>query len=237
MEQSINFQVLFSSRWHVGSGFGVPGQIDDQNVRDDQDFSRLPATHLRGLVRESCFQLAEYLNQPQVACEGQHIIRAGGAPSPAALSHHGEPPCLICRLFGSPLSKGSLWFSDARYNTEFRSAINHLSIGSKQDGYVSTHVALDRQTQRARANQLYNTEVVDPVLAYEAQINILQPILKEDLQWLIAALLFTRRVGGKRRRGLGSCQIKVTSLPDPYQAANLRAFVEQWADRVAEVTA
>ena len=89
---------------------------------------------------------------------------------------------------------------------------------------MSAHAAINSQTKRASEGQLFNLEVVrlpdtNTVVKQQAvwsgqifyrdvsaQDKSSVPSDSNLLGMLTAAMLFTRRIGGRRRRGWGSCR-------------------------------
>jgi CRISPR-associated protein Csx10 len=57
-------QLKMRSDWHVGSGYGRPGDVDALVVRDGDDLPYVPAKTLTGILRDACEQVAFGLDHP-----------------------------------------------------------------------------------------------------------------------------------------------------------------------------
>lgn len=168
-------------------------------------------------------------------CEGHRAMleasRLGGASPRGFCALMGGKPCALCAIFGSPVTPARWWFSPATYTKDYRKAAKFGGIDSAEepearafawrDSATSAHAAIDPGTKRAAESQLFNLEIVrlpdegDPLhqfAIWEGEIlelssgNEAECSDDELLGWLLAALLFTRRIGGRRRRGWGRCR-------------------------------
>ena len=228
----IKYHLITAGSFHIGTGIGIPGQIDDLVVKDQDQFPRIPASHIRGIIRENIFQLAGYLDKEDMICKGQHAIRRGSSPSPNDFCPD-ESPCILCSLTGSPIREGVLWFSDAHYDIEYREFVKRLAPQlATKDQSVSTHVTIERTTGRSKPNQLFSLEFVDTDNHFVGEIDLMHiPQIDQTLLgWLLASMLFTRKIGGRRRRGWGNCRIEILNIPSEME---LKDVINEW---VAEVT-
>src|SRR5690554_5766496 len=88
---------------HIGSGVGVPGYIDERVVRDENGLAYIPASEVKGLIRQSCADLVYYRNRQFALCLGQRRWQKleSGEPAPADFCEPTADPCILCGLFGS----------------------------------------------------------------------------------------------------------------------------------------
>jgi CRISPR/Cas system CSM-associated protein Csm3 (group 7 of RAMP superfamily) len=236
---------------HSGTGMGLPGLIDEFVVRDAEGLAYLPASHIKGLIRDSCYRLWQIHGKEKGVrvCSGQQQWQEQGpeatylGPDPAAFcglqlrqeQGSGTDPqkqklCLMCALFGAPSVPGSLWFSPATYPDT--TALVSLQL-AESDSALRTHTALDRLTRRAKENQLFQLEVINPLDDFIGEIFwegwVAETELSENdlFAWLTASLLFIRHVGRRRRRGWGRGRF---SLPPTGGTDNQRALdlLEIW---------
>ena len=126
----------------------------------------------------------------------------------------------MCSLFGSPVSPGRWWFSSATYSNEYRKIVKDAEENVKlnlarQDMATVAQASVNPMTKRAEEGHLFNLEAVRTSEIWEGSIEYMAPstgsldsALSEEelLGWLGASLLFTRRIGGRRRRGWGRCR-------------------------------
>jgi CRISPR/Cas system CSM-associated protein Csm3 (group 7 of RAMP superfamily) len=129
-----------------------------------------------------------------------------------------DPICLICALFGSPFRQSPLWFSPAEYDVTYRYLLKKAEL-VERDRNTRAQASINRWTRRAQTHHLFSTEVVSPNENFLGQIEFTDPIFpifknENPLVWLTAALLFTRRIGGGRRRGRGRCEFKLMQATD-----------------------
>lgn len=210
MIRTLRYTLHIKGDLHSGTGMGLPGLIDELVLRDADGLAYLPGSHIKGLVRDSCYRLWQAQGEDNLICEGQkEWMQHTTGPEPEAslfCSMQGRDLCLICALFGAASTKGGFWFSPAKYPDAKDLAA--LDLGTS-DGALRAQTALDPLTKRAKPNQLFQIEVVQPLDQFEGEFHFLgwagKPRLDDDnlVAWLTASLLFTRRLGGNRRRGWG----------------------------------
>jgi CRISPR/Cas system CSM-associated protein Csm3 (group 7 of RAMP superfamily) len=206
--------------------------VDEFTVRDHENFAMIPGSEIKGLVRDSCVRLLDRLGEWQKVCEGQKNWRRMSRLMEGVLVEEmcgmkGEPLCVMCALFGSPATPGSWWFSEATYSEEYRELVkgadpnlvyqtgNEAPSLAYRDMSTSAHASIHPHTGRADEDHLFTLETVRARRIWEGQIEPFGPSEhsraseSELLGWLAAALLFTRRLGGRRRRGWGRCRFDV----------------------------
>lgn len=190
--------------WHVGSGTGRPGNIDRLIQRDDFDLPYIPAKTLTGILRDGCELVAwgldegnekgewhkylEYLfgSQPAIA---QGVVEE--TPIPAALS-------LRSAYFPSVLKTA------LQGRNELISALTFVKPGVAIDSYSGTAKPdCLRFEEMARGGSCLEAE-------YQLDDSGLEPEQIQCLKALLVAGASTiERLGGKRRRGAGKCQIEL----------------------------
>ena len=106
--------------------------------------------------------------------------------------------CDTCKLFGSPFSASRIFFSDL-YVDEWVEATQ-----------VRHGVAIDRDSERARDQLLYDYEVVSVSSTFEMEITLENPSSTDLCLVCVGLNEFISGVGGiggMRSRGLGNCEI------------------------------
>ena len=232
----IKYQLLLLSDLHIGSGLGIPGILDKCVVRDSKGFAYAPSSHIKGLVRDSCIRLIDYLGyikSEDYICAGQVVTLIGDNPSMEEFCVvNGKKRCLVCHLFGSPWAPGTWRFSPAEYMEEYRNTVRlldedrtglaHLDSNSCAQASINPHL------RRAEDGHLFNLEVVRSTgMTMDNNNNILWTgrLVKQSMPLLVtglgeevadgailASLLFTRCMGGKRRRGWGRCRFIIDGM-------------------------
>lgn len=164
--------------------------------------------------------------------------------------------CVLCANFGSPITPARWLFSAAQYAESYRETVRGFeskdrNAGStrgslaRRDSETSAHAAIDPWTKRAAENQLFNLEVVrlpdtnealrqlatwTGTIVYHAPLQGAKETARSDdelVGWLLAALLFTRRIGGQRRRGWGRCRFVLVGDDKIALEAKLNTWFEQ----------
>jgi CRISPR-associated protein Csx10 len=189
--------------WHVGSGTGRPGSIDRLIQRDDFDLPYIPAKTLTGILRDGCELVAwgldggvkggwhnylEYLfgSQPAIA---QGVVEE--TPIPAALS-----------------------LRSAYFPSALRTALQGRNELISALTFVKPGVAIDSYSGTAKPECLRFEEMARGGNYLEADYQLNSSGLAADQTHCLKALLVAgvstiERLGGKRRRGAGRCQIKL----------------------------
>jgi CRISPR-associated protein Csx10 len=194
------------SDMHVGSG-AAAGTLDVTVARDAEGLPEIPATTLRGVVRDSAERIAGSLD-----------VRDGGtAWHTLAVALFGSQPSLGPSGPGGP-SAGALTLRGARVRDELRSALTDATILPLLTGPRS-QVSIERASGTAADDLLRTIEVARPGLLLAADVRIdeamLGPATEAALALLAVAVGMTTRVGGGRRRGLGRVAMRLTDAGRP----------------------
>jgi CRISPR-associated protein Csm3 len=224
----VRAQVLFqfTTAFHIGSGQGGESGTDSGILMDAAEYPVVPGASLKGVFRSTVENLVASLNHIQLwACGLQNGLYSdrpcigGGVTSNETYTmankqyqnSHGKDVrgieknrCSVCTLFGSPLSGGRLFVSDAELATPDIFRLEH------RDG-----VGLDRDSGTARDGIKYDYDVANSGLFYTTQIEIDHPA-PADMALFGMGLLEWRynglRLGGKTSRGLGVTAIHELAL-------------------------
>lgn len=190
--------IRFDSDWHIGSGAGVPGQVDRGVLRDPEGLPLVPAKTLTGLLRDGCERVAQSLGEgwPALVVDlfGAQPHNTGGRrvhASPARLSI--RPARLSDGLRGrfvDPVLRDALFA-------------------------VTPHVQIDDVTGRAQDGHLFWMESVPAGAVLTAPMEVEGALGDHACALLFAGAAAVRRIGGKRRRGLGTCRVEIHGLPRP----------------------
>jgi CRISPR-associated protein Csx10 len=209
---------------HVGSGTGLPGMLDSLVTEDLEGFAFIPASQIKGLVKDSCYKLLDRLPNFNEKCAGQKkLAEMKSFMEDIQLEtfcneHEADASslCPMCLLFGSPRTSGRLWFSKATYGSDYRDNVLGASVALvDRDRAASAHASIDWATGRAEEHHLFSLETVRLPQFWEGHIDFqmstkLSDDFAQQLRGLLAAsLLLVRRVGGRRRRGWGRCRFEL----------------------------
>jgi CRISPR-associated protein Csx10 len=199
-----SLKIEFLSDWHIGSGTGRPGDVDRLIRRDQHGLPYLPAKSITGIWRDACEMVAEALDnreawkawvnylfgsQPGIAKPGSSKIQI--RPKPAALSLRSAhmPAPMVQALQHKPALQAAMTFVKPGIKIDDRS------------GYVKKDYLRFEEVARTGLTLTTTFEingVEKETPEYETAIALLS-----------AGAAFIHRIGGKRRRGMGRCQVEV----------------------------
>lgn len=220
----ISYTLTFTAPFHMGTGISA-GLLDRTVIRNANGYLYVPASTLKGVLREHCEQLSRfYLPTLQIA--SPHV-------TDAALTEFGNEPTLISRIFGSPLYPGGLHFENA---TQSADDLDSYSIGrveyKEAQVNIATQVRINRLTCTAVDRALYTSEFGIRELTFIGTIRgqlkctpidtlaATLPLDKEgytitptySLLLLLAGLLLIERIGGNKSTGKGQCMCTITEV-------------------------
>jgi len=206
--EQLTIKINLTSDWHIGSGAGIPGDIDSLVQKDQDGLPYIPAKTLTGILRDACELVAfgldngaengawqkwvDYLfgEQPTLKKEAKEEIEI--APRHAALS-------IRPAYFSQPL----------------REVVkNKLSVRNALT-FVKPGISIDADSGCAIENFLRFEEVVRSGAVLEAKCELNLPPDKKQKEaayaLLVAGAKFVERLGGKRRRGSGKCELVINN--------------------------
>ncbi len=194
--------------------------VDKVLARDAQGDPIIPATALKGFLREKAEILLRGWKQP--VCFG---------PEPNSMCRD-RPLCLVCRTFGHPRFPSPLRFGDGR------------RVGEALKGTdVRSGVAISRHRRAAYPQRLFSIETTPPQPdEWTAEIigHFEDAAQAKEAAALVAlAAAWGTAIGGAKSRGLGWLKaINVQARIDGHEvpAADLQAIWSRWreAHRVGE---
>lgn len=221
----LDYKLRFVAPFHFGTGIRE-GLIDRTVIRDTGDYLYIPASTLKGVLREQCEHLCHFY------APGDQAQRR--VPSPhdayAALAEWSGMPTLISRTFGSSLYPCGLFFSDAKQPPD---PPDIQKTYKTMQTSTLTQVRIDRRTGTAVDEALYTSQFGIPDLTFLGNITgqLDGPPLADlahrasdddegpymliptaSLLLLLAGLLLIERMGGNKSTGKGECQCIVTKL-------------------------
>jgi CRISPR-associated protein Csx10 len=193
MSQRFVLQISMLSDWHIGTGASGEGKIDSSIARDEETLPYLPAKTLNGVIRDACEELLDWLG------------------------HDSDPEMdnWATFIFGRANRSAKIHIRSGRMDEETRSYLAAFESHNRQ--YVTQNLAtvkagvsIDQRSGRAKDDHLSFTEVARPmVLTADIEIHHSSP---DVLALIASACHIVEYVGGKRRRGLGRCEMKLLTL-------------------------
>jgi len=204
----IKYKINFLSEYHIGDGFSS-GIADNTIIKDGKGRLIIPGHTVKGVIRDA---LENLLGDYGIAfCNG--TLENNGKL--CGVNQEGEK-CFVCRIFGSPFSEPNFRFTPAIYEEQYRDGIVKATVTDLLQAQfrVSSHNKIDRETGRVAGKHFFTYELGSSAEAFLGEITPLNPSVNnagidncEIL--LLAALRLVRRIGGRRRKGWGSCLIEI----------------------------
>lgn len=179
---SINYSITFYSQWHCGSGLSAGADIDELVVKDKNGMPYIPGKTLKGLIREAAENYVE-------------------------LSGKNEAKELVSTTFGSGLFSESILAGCAHFGNAVLCEKEYSAIvGNNAQKYLYNKVTTTAigNDGIAKDHSLRSTEVVIPCTLHAAITDVPQ----EMRNVIINCFGLIKRLGQKRNRGLGRCDIK-----------------------------
>jgi len=216
----IELEIDISARWHAGSG--ESSIVTDRLVRrTSEGCPFIPASTLRGVVRQSCEKLARTLRLPKPSDPHDKNMRRGENFIPFKNMH--SP---VDRLFGTKLEPSSLFFRDARMpkNAEF-------------NFFTRNRVARYRMLGTTRPQQLFSSEYARPTALRTSIDGWHQGLLSIDKEYppyaycvLIGGILAVDRIGSEKSTGAGKLKNGMIITNCKYNGKNL-----DWEEQIFTV--
>lgn len=185
----------------------------------------IPGSTIKGKVRNECERIL-----PNIV-----TVTICRAPRAETMCPHAEvenPPCPVCRIFGSPSDKSRLFFSDAIATADDRLA-PYLTR-------VQAGVSLSRNRRTAEDERLYHIERAKEGLEYQGRIDgyLDDEVAEKQLAIVVSSLKNIVAFGGSKSRGAGwSCveivevRLSGRTLMTREQIEDFRARgLKQWHD-------
>ncbi len=200
----IEIGIRFSNRWRSGSGEG--NILVDRLIQlDGRGLPFLPASTLKGVIRESCEKLSRTLGFPLPSNPHSVNLTDDGVFEPL-----NETQSPVDRLFGNKYEAGGLVFRDAR-----------PADSTTPRSFFQTRTRINRKLRTVRDQHLFASQYAMPV-ALKSRLtgfhNDLTLIEDTDPPFeyaiLIAAIQMIDRIGGDKSTGAGYMQpgIRIDAL-------------------------
>lgn len=184
MMKTITYTIRFFSQWHCGSGTSAGADVDELVVKDKNGMPYIPGKTLKGLIREA---VEDYV---------------------AFSSRGDELGCLMAETFGKELGSvpeqtaGCAHFDNAIMDgAEYKAIVGNCAQRYMYDKIITTAIDDDGI---ARDHSLRSMEVVLPCTLYAS----IKDVPEEMADVVAKSLGMIKRMGQKRNRGLGRCEIK-----------------------------
>ncbi len=183
MTNDITYTIRFFSRWHCGSGLSAGADVDNLVVKDKKGMPFIPGRTIKGLVREAAENYIKICNDTDHA---EMLAKAFGTE--ASSSENGTTGCMH---FGNA----------ALDEKEYNAIVANNAQEYLYDKWTTTAIDADGT---AKEFSLRSMETTVPCTLY-GQISD----VPQELAEIIAnSFGLIKRIGQKRNRGLGRCDVK-----------------------------
>jgi CRISPR/Cas system CSM-associated protein Csm3 (group 7 of RAMP superfamily) len=200
LEAKLEFKTttaLIIAGGEIASGLG----IDKATIRDKKGELIIPASTIKGKLRDECQRILVGLNPKIFVCMPPRAETM--CPQPFISKEKNSVPCCpICEIFGSPWEPCQLYFSDLIVTSNDLKGLHSIKIG----------VAIDRHSRTAKEKSLYYLQTspqgIECAFVNSANVSSGLTIHGELKDTKQAALLYVGiqsllNIGGSKSVGLG----------------------------------
>lgn len=187
--ESLKIELRFLSDFRVGTGQGLAGVLDDTVVKNHAGIPYLPGKTIKGVLRNNCRELS--------------LMTGQTLPDESKPDEDKNSP--LARIFGTAFLPAAFRFPSAYLSNEsmYESIRDNITHGE-------WHNQIEASSGTAKKKHLFSYETASRELSFPFTITetISEGTNPEDIDraLLIATLLFTDHIGGKRKRGRGKCR-------------------------------
>lgn len=225
----IDLEISFSSKWHAGSGEGS-FSIDRLVRRDSQNRPFLPASTLKGIIRQSCEKLSRTLGFPNPS--DPHQVDLTNNQSFVPFTRMDSP---IDHIFGTKFEQGELFFRDASSNRNpvYMSCNDTLN----QETFARSRTARYRILKTTKEKHLFSTEYSPAESVLYTRIDGWHDNLVMSIEesyppfaycFLIAGILAVERIGGDKSTGSGwlGMPLRIKNIEYNNKSVNIDDIIE-----------
>lgn len=213
---SISLTLIVESPLHIGSEERANTWADKPLAKQPNGAPYIPATTIKGRLRAELEMLLRGTVLESKLCQ---------PPRPENMCQAGRPaPCPVCKLFGSPLNEGVLFFDDLTLITPYDPIPTSVA---------RTGARMNRCRRVVEDELLFDIELFMPGEELQFAGEIHHYTAPEELIPLYVAARSVTMLGGGRSRGLGWVRIEMEGMPPPEK---LSRRWETWISRQAGVS-
>ena len=179
----ITYNIDFFSEWHCGSGLSGGATTDALLIKDKHNLPFIPGKTIKGLLREAI----------------EDIL---------SLGNYSEYESSFFEAFGysngqNEIHKGCAFFT----NAHLRKDLQNLIISNNMCSYLYKNMASTAIDDNGIAKK-HSLRVIETVIPCTLEGQILN--IPNNLESLVNnGLMYIKRIGLNRNRGLGRCNIRV----------------------------
>jgi len=207
--ETFTLRIKMLSDWHIGTGAGRSGDIDSLVIRDPDGLPYIPAKTLTGIWRDACEKVAYGLDGGTEGAWSDWVnVLFGDQPSLAKGPVSRAPRSAVVGIRAAYLPQA------------LREAMQGRPLLQEAITFIKPGISIDPTSGCAREDFLRFEEMVragavleaecQPDLAIWGRFDDQQKATAQALLWASTRLL--ERLGGKRRRGSGRCEVSLQTL-------------------------
>lgn len=212
--ENFNISLTMLSDWHVGTGSGVPKGIDALASKDHEGFPQVPAKTIIGIWRDALETLTLGLDSGTEANWSKWVdVIFGNQPALPGANPTTKPFSSILSLQPARINKklrDKIQTFPESERTKYKQALTFIKPEIKIDeasGTTATDMLRLAEMGRSGTVLEANCELhLNKFDADEATAKSQRQIISA---LLIASAKLLERIGGKRRRGSGKCELKI----------------------------
>ncbi|MFQ3549237.1 MAG: RAMP superfamily CRISPR-associated protein, partial [Armatimonadota bacterium] len=194
----LNIKML--SDWHIGTGSGRAGSVDSLVRKDEYGFPYISGKTCNGILRDACEVVASKLDD---GWQNYIELLFGSQPS---LNKDGD-------VLDKP-QNAAFQIENACYSDNIRKFLKDKKTLKDALTFVKPSMSVDEKTGMAKDDHLMFEEMARCGAELSAKCSLDLDDYDEDTKkrafdLLLAGCKFADRIGGKRRRGSGKCEISI----------------------------
>lgn len=212
--EPLHIKIEFQSDFMISTGYGLAGIIDNTVVKSENRMPYIPGTTIKGNIRRSCEEIALMI----------------GLSIPQKDNPLNDSKLEIAKIFGTSFMPAGITFESASPNNVYS-----LDYFANRLVNIEKHNQIDLQTGTALESHFFSYETATKKLEFEFCLN---PSLGSDTflsdkekALLVAGILFTDRIGGKKSRGRGKCRLSIINKDEKWESKT----TEEWINEIVKV--
>lgn len=193
---NITYKIEFFNEWHCGSGLSAGADVDALVIKDKNKLPYIPGKTIKGLVRQAIEEIIDYKGNNKLKEEVK--ITFGEARES---SEDGQNE-------NEFQQRGTVFFTNATLSPELQFEIKEANI---QDYLFRTITSTAiNENGVAKKNSLRKMQTTIPCVLYGEILGVRASLTDE----IKNALIYIKRLGVSRNRGLGRCRFYVIKVEE-----------------------
>jgi len=193
------YNLTFKTSVSVFAGHGVAGLVDRRIFRNSRGLPSIPGSTVKGRWRYSALRLLS--SRTTSSSLSLHSSNKPFCKEP-------DRACTLCKLFGSPAIRAAIWVGQAELESTLRHEVKSLVSTNRnpvisEDAELRPGIALSRKRRAPVPNHLFYDEAAPAGVVFTGTIRVINPLTKEEKQFLIGAAKLMDRIGARKTVGRG----------------------------------